>query len=53
MHGIKAGSHGKQGIVQMSKLTKSSLAAKLASDGLRRVTCVIENRPAFGPRFGA
>jgi len=49
----KPGAMGKQGIIQMSKLTKSSLAAKLASDRFRRVTCVIEYRPVFGPPFDA
>src|SRR5262249_16845981 len=47
----KPAAMGKQGIIQMSKLTKSSLAAKLASDRFRRVTCVIEYRPVFGPPF--
>jgi len=49
----KPAAMGKQGIIQMSKLTKSSLAAKLASDRFRRVTCVIEYRPVFGPPFDA
>jgi hypothetical protein len=53
MDGFKAAAMGKQGIIQMSKLTKSSLAAKLASDRFRRVTCVIEYRPVFGPPFDA
>src|SRR5215472_18724142 len=49
----KPAAMGKQGIIQMSKLTKSSLAAKLASDRFRRATCVIEYRPVFGPPFDA
>jgi hypothetical protein len=51
MDGFKAGSHGKAR--HNPKLTKSSLAAKLASDRFRRVTCVIEYRPVFGPPFDA
>jgi hypothetical protein len=54
MNGMSAnGIMGKQGIIQVSKPTKSSLAANLASDRIRRVTWVIEYRPVFGPPFDA
>jgi len=53
MDGFKAAAMGKQSIIQMSKPTKSSLAAKLASDRFRRVTWVIECGPVFGPPFDA
>jgi hypothetical protein len=53
MDGFKAGSHGKARHNPNVEATKSSLAAKLASDRFRRVTCEIEYRPVFGPPFDA